>query len=72
MIIDPVPALTVGQELSHYRILAPLGAGGMGDVYLAEDLRLGRKVALKILSRELIANPDRVAGFARKRARFRR
>ena len=56
-------ALASGQELSHYRVVSPLGAGGMGEVYLAEDLRLGRKVALKILSRALVANQDRVRRF---------
>ena len=58
-----MPALASGQELSHYRVVSPLGAGGMGEVYLAEDLRLGRKVALKILSRSLVANQDRVRRF---------
>ena len=56
-------ALAAGQELSHYRVISPLGAGGMGEVYLAEDLRLGRKVALKILSRGLTADEDRVRRF---------
>jgi serine/threonine protein kinase len=68
-IIHPVHALSSGQELSHYRVLSPLGAGGMGEVYLAEDLRLGRKVALKILSRALIANQDRVRRFQQEAAR---
>ena len=58
-----MPALASGQELSHYRVVAPLGAGGMGEVYLAEDMRLGRKVALKILSRTLTAHEDRVRRF---------
>ena len=42
-----------GTQLGHYQIISMLGAGGMGEVYLAQDLRLGRKVALKLLLAEL-------------------
>lgn len=53
----------VGRALNHYQMLSLLGAGGMGEVYLAEDTRLKRKVALKLLPAELTANPDRLRRF---------
>src|ERR671919_1293491 len=52
-----------GSKVSHYRILEKLGAGGMGEVYLAEDLKLGRKVAIKVLSQEYTTNKDRLHRF---------
>ena len=55
--------LPAGTRLGPYEIVASLGAGGMGEVYLAEDSRLHRKVALKILPSEMAANDDRMRRF---------
>jgi eukaryotic-like serine/threonine-protein kinase len=55
--------LSAGTHLGPYEILAPIGAGGMGEVYRARDSRLGREVALKILPAAFASDPDRVRRF---------
>src|SRR5499427_340863 len=61
-------AMTIasGTQLGHYEIRARLGAGGMGEVYLAHDTKLDRKVALKILSSEVAADPSRISRFVQE------
>src|SRR5262245_32158274 len=56
----------IGRELANYRIVSMLGRGGMGEVYLAQDTRLGRKVALKLLPTRLTQDEDRVRRFVRE------
>src|SRR5437764_7784075 len=58
--------LAANTTLSHYRIVSKIGAGGMGEVYLAQDTKLDRKVALKILPAELAANQDRMRRFVQE------
>jgi eukaryotic-like serine/threonine-protein kinase len=55
--------LSAGTRLGPYEVLAPIGAGGMGEVYRARDTRLGREVALKILPAAFASDPDRVRRF---------
>jgi serine/threonine protein kinase len=58
--------LANGMRLGPYQILAPLGRGGMGEVYRARDLRLDREVAVKVVPEQLAQDPDRLARFERE------
>jgi len=55
--------LATGTRLGHYEIRSRIGAGGMGEVYLAEDMKLRRKVALKLLSADLTKDANRLRRF---------
>ena len=62
----PAVPLVPGTRLGPYEVLAPLGAGGMGEVYRARDARLGREVAIKVLPDVLAEDPERLARFERE------
>ncbi len=59
-------SLAAGTNLGPYEVIAPLGAGGMGEVYRARDTRLGREVAIKVLPAERLSDPVRRARFVQE------
>ena len=61
-----VEGLEIGGSFSRYRVVSKIGAGGMGEVYLAEDTELGRQVALKVLLTEVAGDEDRVRRFVQE------
>src|SRR5687767_1383547 len=63
---NPPMSLAAGTRLNAYEIIAPLGAGGMGEVYRARDTRLDRDVALKLVLEAFVAEPDRAMRFERE------
>ncbi len=58
--------LAANTTLSHYRIVSKIGAGGMGEVYLAQDTKLDRKIALKVLPADVASNRGRMERFVRE------
>jgi eukaryotic-like serine/threonine-protein kinase len=59
-------SLAAGSKVGPYEILAPIGAGGMGEVYRARDTKLKREVALKVLPDSFASDPERMARFQRE------
>ena len=56
----------IGKSISHYRIVEKIGEGGMGEVYLADDIKLDRKVAIKFLPQHLSRDKENVERFIRE------
>src|SRR5262249_49710495 len=63
---DTLTNTLAGQSLNHYRILSLLGRGGMGEVYLAQDAKLNRRVAIKLLPARFTKDAERVRRFIRE------
>src|SRR5271169_6712607 len=59
-------ALAAGTKLGSYEVVAPIGAGGMGEVYRARDSKLGRDVAIKVLPANFVNDPERLSRFQRE------
>ncbi len=66
MFADEEISNLAGRQINQYKILSPLGRGGMGTVYLAEDTRLDRRVAVKFLNAEFVQNADKLNRFIRE------
>jgi serine/threonine protein kinase/Tfp pilus assembly protein PilF len=64
--LETTPVISSGDKLGQYEVLAPIGAGGMGEVFRARDPRLGRDVAIKVLPDGMARDPDRLARFQRE------
>lgn len=68
LVTDAPAKLATGDAMGPYRILSQIGSGGMGEVYLAQDTRLGRKIALKLLSVSFTNDPERLRRFRQEAA----